>query len=87
MIVKILNFIDHDPDILLQNISRNLEDGKNIVLDFYSLKSVNYNFLEESIGRVLDLYPIETIQFKINFKNVDIGIKEMLSKIINEKQA
>jgi hypothetical protein len=85
MVVKILNFIDHDPGILMQNISKNLEDGKNIVLDFYSLKSVNYNFLEESIGKVLDLYPIEKIQFKINFKNVDVGIREMLSKIINEK--
>ncbi|WP_319372155.1 STAS-like domain-containing protein [uncultured Ilyobacter sp.] len=85
MTIKIINFIDHDPSILFEKISESLEKKKNIILDFYSLESLNYSFLEESIGRILDSYTFESLQFKITFRNVDVGIKEMLTKIIKEK--
>ncbi|WP_372714150.1 STAS-like domain-containing protein [Ilyobacter sp.] len=85
MTIKIINFIDHDPAILLEKISESLKKKKNIILDFYSLESLNYTFLEDSIGKILDSYSFESLQFKITFKNVDVGIKEMLSKIIKEK--
>ncbi|WP_319200212.1 STAS-like domain-containing protein [uncultured Ilyobacter sp.] len=85
MTIKIINFIEHDPGVLFNKISENLKKKKNIILDFYSLESLNYNFLEESIGKLLDSYTFEALQFKITFRNVDVGIKEMLAKIVKEK--
>ena len=69
MVIQIKNFIDSDPAILMDNIEKNLEKNKKIVLDFGNLENVTHDFLEKSLGNVLRNYTFEAIQFKINFIN------------------
>ncbi len=84
MVIQIKNFIDSDPAILMDNIEKNLEKNKKIVLDFGNLENVTHDFLEKSLGNVLRNYTFEAIQFKINFINVDAGIKEIISRIVKD---
>lgn len=85
MIIKVSNFIESDPKSLFQEINENLSKGKKLILDFHSLESVPYDFLEESIGKLLDKNSFDDIRFQLNFKNVDVGIKEMLGKIVKDR--
>lgn len=85
MIIKISNFIEGEAKVLFEKLNDNILKGKKLTLDFYSIKSLPYDFLEESIGELLEKNSFEDIRHQLNFKNVDVGIKEMLGKIVKDK--
>jgi hypothetical protein len=84
MVIQIKNFIDSDPAILLDKIEKNLEKNKKIVLDFSNMENITHEFLEGTLGKVLEKHNFEAIQFKINFINVDAGIKEIITRIVKD---
>jgi len=85
MIIKMSNFIEGDPKLLFEDLSHNISKGKKLILDFHSLESIPYDFLENTIGKLLEKNSFEDIRYQLNFKNVDVGIKEMLGKIVQDK--
>ena len=85
MIIKIADFIDDDVKVLFENLDTNILKGKKLILDFHSIESLPYDFLEGSIGKVMEINSFEDIRHQLNFKNVDVGIKEMLAKIVKDK--
>jgi hypothetical protein len=84
MVIQIKHFMDSDPAVLLDKIEKNLEKNKKIVLDFSGLESITHEFLEGTLGSLLENYNFEAIQFKVNFINVDAGIKEVISRIVKD---
>ena len=84
MVIQIKHFMDSDPAVLLDKIEKNLEKNKKIVLDFSGLESITHEFLEGTLGSLLANYNFEAIQFKVNFINVDAGIKEVISRIVKD---
>ncbi len=85
MIIKISNFIDGEASVLFEKLDVNILKGKKLTLDFHSIESLPYDFLEESIGKLLEKNSFDDIRYQLNFKNVDVGIKEMLRKIVKDK--
>ena len=53
MIIRISDFIDGDPKILFNDLNKNISKGKKLILDFHSLESIPYEFLENTIGKLL----------------------------------
>ena len=51
-------------------------------MDFKGIEKTTYDFLEKTIGKIIEQKGFESIQNNIRFRNVDTGIKEMLSKLI-----
>ena len=84
MVIVVKNFIDQDPEILYTNIINNLKRDVQITLDFKAIEKTTYDFLENTIGKIVEENGFESIQNDIRFRNVDTGIKEMLSKLIKE---
>lgn len=84
MIIQIKEFQDKKPTILYKEIKGDLDQGMRIVLDFKFVPTLAYEFLTESVGEVLTEYDFESIKHKLNFINVDVEIKEMLLKIVND---
>lgn len=85
MIIKISNFIEGEAGVLFEKLDANILKGKKLTLDFHSVESLPYDFLEESIGKLLEKNSFDDIRHQLNFKNVDVGIKEMLGKIVKDK--
>lgn len=85
MIISVNEFIDKDPSLLYEHISTELSKGVRLVINFKFIEKITHEFLEETIGKVLDDYNFQNIGNKVNFINVDSGIKEMLSKLVEEK--
>lgn len=85
MFLKVKEFIDDDPMLLFKELKSGIDRRKGITLDFHSIQSVPFEFLEATIGKLLDDYSFNKISNHINFTNVDVGIKEMLAKIVKEK--
>jgi len=85
MIIKISSFIDENVEMLFENLDTNISKGKKLILDFHAIKSLPYDFLEGSVGRIMEKKSFEDIRHQLNFKNVDVGIKEMLVKIVKDK--
>lgn len=85
MIIKISSFIDNDAKILFEDLNTNISKGKKLILDFHGVKSLPYDFLEQSIGKIMEKNSFEDIRHQLNFKSVDVGIKEMLAKIVKDK--
>jgi hypothetical protein len=83
MEIKVKDFIGQD-EVLYLNIINNLKKDTKITLDFKAIEKTTYDFLENTIGKVIDEKGFETIQNNIRFRNVDTGIKEMLSKLIKD---
>jgi len=85
MIIKISNFIEGEAKVLFEKLDTNILKGKKLTLDFHSVESLPYDFLEESIGKLLEKNSFDDIRHQLNFKNVDVGIKEMIGKIVQDK--
>ncbi len=84
MIIKVSKFLDDRPVELFQEIESNISKGLKVTLDFYSIKSLQYDFLEKTLGKLLNDRSFESIGYQLRFINVDVGIREMLSKIVND---
>jgi hypothetical protein len=84
MIIQVKEFQDKKPTLLYKEIKKDLDQGMRIVLDFKFVPSLAYEFLIDSVGQVLSEYDFESIKHKLNFINVDVEIKEMLLKIVND---
>ena len=84
MIIQVKEFQDKKPTLLYKEIKKDLDQGMRIVLDFKFVPSLAYEFLIESVGAVLTQYEFESIKHKLNFINVDVEIKEMLLKVVND---
>ena len=84
MVIVVKNFIDQDAEVLYLNIISNLKRDVKITLDFKAIEKTTYDFLENTIGKIVREKGFESIQNNIRFRNVDTGIKEMLSKLIKD---
>ncbi|TDT72297.1 uncharacterized protein DUF4325 [Hypnocyclicus thermotrophus] len=84
MIIEIKDFINKDPDILYKEIKSDLDKGMKIIVDFKFIPNITYDFLNSTIGKIIKEYNFDIIKNKINFINVDIEIREMLFKIVND---
>ncbi|MDN5304949.1 MAG: hypothetical protein PWP46_1835 [Fusobacteriaceae bacterium] len=84
MIIEVKNFIDKDPNLLYKEIKSDLDKGMKLIIDFKFIPNISYDFLNSTIGRIIKEYNFDHIKSKINFINVDIEIKEMLFKIVND---
>ncbi len=84
MVIVVKNFIDQDAEVLYLNIMNNLKRDVKITLDFKAIEKTTYDFLENTVGRIVEEKGFESIQNNIRFRNVDTGIKEMLSKLIKD---
>jgi len=84
MVIIVKNFIDQDAEVLYLNIINNLKRDVKITLDFKGIEKTTYDFLEKTVGRIIEEKSFELIQNNIRFRNVDTGIKEMLSKLIKD---
>lgn len=84
MIIQVKEFQNKQPTLLYKEIKNDLDQGMRIVLDFKFVPTLAYEFLIDSIGQVLAEYDFESIKNKLNFINVDVEIKEMLLKIVND---
>ena len=84
MVIVVKNFIDQDAEVLYLNIMNNLKRDVKITLDFKAIEKTTYDFLENTIGKIVKEKGFESIQNNIRFRNVDTGIKEMLSKLIKD---
>ncbi len=84
MVIIVKNFIDQDAEVLYLNIINNLKREVKITLDFKGIEKTTYDFLENTIGKIVEEKTFESIQDNIRFRNVDTGIKEMLSKLIKD---
>lgn len=84
MVIIVKNFIDQDAEVLYTNIIGNLKRDVKITLDFKAIEKTTYDFLENTIGKIIEEKSFESIQNNIRFRNVDTGIKEMLSKLIKD---
>jgi len=85
MEIKVKDYIDQD-EMLYLMIIKNLKKDAQVILDFKAIEKTTYDFLENTIGKVIDEKEFETIQNNIRFRNVDTGIKEMLSKLIKDEK-
>ncbi|MEI6857781.1 STAS-like domain-containing protein [Psychrilyobacter sp.] len=84
MVIVVKNFIDQDAEVLYLNIMNNLKRDVKITLDFKAIEKTTYDFLENTVGKIVEEKGFESIQNNIRFRNVDTGIKEMLSKLIKD---
>ncbi|MCK5780461.1 MAG: STAS-like domain-containing protein [Psychrilyobacter sp.] len=84
MLIVVKNFIDQDPELLHENIVNSLKIVEQVTLDFKAIEKTTYDFLENTIGKIVEERGFEAIENNIRFRNVDTGIKEMLSKLIQE---
>jgi uncharacterized protein YaaW (UPF0174 family) len=84
MVIVVKDFINQDAEVLYSNISNNLKRDVKITLDFKAIEKTTYEFLEDTIGKIIEEHGFETVQDVIKFRNVDTGIKEMLSKLIKD---
>jgi len=84
MLIEVKNFIDQDPELLYENIVNTLKTVDQVTLNFKAIEKTTYDFLEKTIGKIVEENGLEAIENNIRFRNVDTGIKEMLSKLIIE---
>jgi uncharacterized protein DUF4325 len=82
--VIVVKIIDQDAEVLYLNIMNNLKRDVKITLDFKGIEKTTYDFLENTVGKIVEEKGFESIQNNIRFRNVDTGIKEMLSKLIKD---
>lgn len=84
MVINVKNYIDQDPEELYSEIAKCLEEAGKTILDFKAIEKTTYEFLEGTIGKLIEEYTFPVIEKEIIFRNVDTGIKEMLSKLIKD---
>jgi len=82
MIIHVKNFFSLDPKVLKEKIESSLAKGKSVTLDFNTLETCTYEFLESSIGQIIEEHSFESLQNVLHFRNVDVGVKEMILKMV-----
>ncbi len=85
MVIYVKNFLEESEETLYNNIRKNLEKGKRVVLDFSNLESVEYAFLNNSLGDIIEEYNFEAIEHRINFLNVVLDIKLAIKEIVKKR--
>lgn len=83
MIILLRDYIERDPGFLYEIITDSIEKGIKLVINFRSVNKLTYEFLDESIGRVLRENEFDSIKNKLNFINVEKSMRDELSKIVN----
>lgn len=83
MIILVQDYVSRDPGFLYETITESIEKGMRLVINFRGVNELTDEYLSESIGRVLRENEFDSIKNKLNFINVDKGIKSQLIKIVN----
>lgn len=83
MIILVEDYVGRDPGFLYEIISNSIDKGMRLVINFRGVDQLTYEYLSESIGRVLKEYEFEDIKNKLNFINVEKDIREQLIDIVN----
>lgn len=83
MIILVEDYIQRDPGFLYEIISDSLEKGIKLVVNFKGVDNLTFEYLNESIGRVIKENNFDEIKNRLNFINVDKEIKGQISLLVN----